>query len=76
MELHSYYMLLEKIGGGDGCRAAKAREFLAECRRLCTIPNAGGRRSTALLQGPDVIDDWRFRAGVLIDGTGKLWHKK
>ena len=69
VELHSYYMLLEKIGGGDGCRAAKAREFLAECRRLCTIPNAGGRRSTALLQGPNVIDDWRFRAGELLNGA-------
>ena len=71
VELHSYYRMLERLANADGAFSAEARELLAVCRRLCVIPNAGGRRSTALLNNPGILDDWRFRAGTLLDASAK-----
>ena len=44
-----------------------AAELLAAFRQLVTIPNAGGRYSTAILPEPERLGVLRERAGNLLD---------
>ncbi len=67
VEDYAYLHLLEALAAKPGEAAKEAAELLAAFRQLVTIPNAGGRYSTAILPEPERLGILRERAGNLLD---------
>lgn len=65
IEDHDYLVMLNDLVGKTGDR--EGAKLLEDAKSLVTIPNAGGRNSTALLPDPDRIPELRDRIAERIE---------